>query len=382
MNFRFNIGPTVLFGEGISKTTGDIAKDMGAKNVFLLYDKGVKAAGIVVGVLKSLQDAGLNVTEFDGVEPNPSEASVEAAAEIGRAAKADVLVAIGGGSSMDTAKSVNVLLTNPAPINQYEGFGGKVNPTKPLILIPTTAGTGSEVTEVTVITSIKEKRKFIIGGDNIPATIALADPELTYGLPPSITASTGMDALTHAIESYLSTQNSIPCKVLTLKAAELIYKNLPIAYKEPQNKEARANMLLGSMMAAFGFTNTSLGVVHAFAHPFSAHLNMPHGLANAIALPVGIEFNAEVVPEQIKEVGVGMGLDVQDLSPEEASKVVVQALEDLCKELDIPTLSGAGVTEDQLPTLAQAAADELGTLATNPRPLSKEQALELLKKMF
>ena len=382
MNFMFDIGPTIMFGEGISKNVGEIAKGMEAEKVYLLYDKGVKDAGIVDGIAEVLRTADMEITEFDGVEPNPSDTTVEAAADIGRAAGVDVLIAVGGGSAMDTAKGVNLLLTNPSPINAYEGFDAKKNPTKPLILIPTTSGTASEVTAVCVLTNEKEVRKFIIGGQHVPATIALVDPELTYGLPPAITASTGMDALTHAIESYISTMNSIPAQAVTLKATELIYKNIVMAYKDGNNKEARANMLLGSLMAGIGFGNTSLGIVHAFAHPFSAHCHLPHGLANAIALPLGIEYNAVAVPEMIKECGVAMGLEVKELSVVEASKVVVQALKDLCKELNIPTLSEAGVTEDKLPVLAKAIMEEEVSLATNPRELTEEAALNILKNMF
>jgi len=382
MNFMFGIGPDIMFEEGVSKKIGNIINDMNAKNVYCIYDKGVKSAGLVDGIVASLRKSDLNVTEFDGVEPNPSDTTVEAAAKIGREAKTDVIVAVGGGSSMDVAKAVNVLLTNPSPINQYEGIGAKMNPTKPLILIPTTSGTASEVTGFSIITNTAELRKFIIGGKEITPTIALADPELTYGLPSAITASTGMDALTHAIESYISAMNSIPARAMTLKAIELIYKNIVTAYQEGKNKEARANMLLGSMMAGFGFTNTGLGIVHAFAHPFSAHFHISHGLANAIALPYGIEFNAAVVPELIKDCGIAMGLDVKELSDVEGAKIVVKALKDLCKKLDIPTLGGAGVTEDKLPLLAKATMEEKISLATNQRELTEKQALDLLKRMF
>jgi len=191
-----------------------------------------------------------------------------------------------------------------------------------------------------------------------------------------------MDALTHAVESYLSLAGTSLTRALSVKSIELIYKNIRIAYKDGLNKEARANMILGSLIAGLAFNNTGLGIVHAFAHPFSAHCNLAHGVANAIALPYGIEYNSKVVPNLVKEVGTAMGLKLSECSNEEASQLVIEELKKLSNELGIPKLSDIGVTNEMIETLAKATLEEKGSLVTNPRELNFDDALSLLKKMF
>ncbi|WP_075603926.1 iron-containing alcohol dehydrogenase [Saccharicrinis aurantiacus] len=382
MNFTFGIGPQIIFGEGESQKIGEIVKSLGAEKVFVIYDQGVKSTGIVDDIITNLNGANLKVTEFGGVEANPSDITVEKAAEIGRVAEVDAIIAIGGGSPMDTAKAVNMLLTNPSPINQYEDFSVPVLPTKPLIAIPTTSGTGSEVTAFSIISNAKEKRKFIVGGPQALPAIALIDPELTYSLPASITASTGIDALTHAIEAYLSLGKNILTDQFALKAIELIYKNLVTVYEDGANKDARANVMLGSSMAGIAFGNGGLGLVHAFAHPFSAYHKIPHGVANAIALPYGVKFNSVSSAKAVKEIGLVMGLDIANLSAEEASKIVVNELKELNKKLNIPTLSETGVKKDDLKTLAEATMNEQVLLMATPRKFTVDEALELLKEMY
>jgi alcohol dehydrogenase class IV len=337
MEFNFTI-PSVIFGEGSTQKIGDIVKDFGGKNVFVIYDAGVKAAGIVDGIIEALKKADLNVVEFDKVLPNPPVESVEEAAEIARKANTDVVVAIGGGSSMDTAKCVKVLLSNPSPITQYEGpFNKFKDPLKPLIAIPTTAGTGSEVTSMAIITDPAKTRKFAVGGRDCYATVALADPLLTVGLPPFITASTGIDALTHAIEAYTCKAASPMTDVLALKAISIIYDNVVEATRNGKNIEARSNMLFGSLIAGAAFSNAMVALAHSIAHPLSAHCNLGHGVANACVLPYVVEFNAPACPVRTKEVGIAMGLPVKDLPEADAAKAVVQALLDLNKEVGIPT---------------------------------------------
>ena len=382
MEFMYGIPSFLKFGNGVSKEVGEIAKNaFGAKNVFFIYDKGVKAAGIADGVLASLKDAGLNVTEFDGVLPNPPDTLVEEAATLARAANVDVTVALGGGSSIDVAKAINVLLTNPSPINQYNGMGLVKNPTKPLIAIPTASGTGSEVTTFSIVTDTKEQFKMVIGGPFVGATMALADPELTVGLPPAITASTGVDALTHAIEAYVSNWHMIPTDVNALKAIELISANLEEAVNNGSNVEARANMLLGAIMAGYAFNNAILGLVHSIAHPLSVHCGVPHGVANAVVLPYVMEFNTPACPERFKDIALAMGLDVANSTPEEASKAGVQFILDLYKKIDMPTLEGAGVPRDIFEKLSVEAVNEAGTVF-NPRVPTPADVLAILEKAW
>lgn len=381
MEFMFGIPTFVQFGCGIAKKTGEVAKELGAQKVFFVYDQGVKQAGLVDVVLASLKEAGLEIMEYDGVLPNPPDTIVEEAAIKAKAFKADVTVALGGGSSIDCAKAINILQTNPSPINQYDGINLVKNPTKPLIAIPTTSGTASEVTGFSIVTDTERKKKMAIGGQFVGAAIALADPEMTIGMPPAITASTGMDALTHAIEAYLSKAAMLPTDLFALKAIDLIYNNLVTATKNGQNLEARTNMLLGSMLAGYAFNSAVLGLVHGIAHPLSAHCGLPHGVANAIGLPFVMEFNGMTVPEKLKEIALAMGLDVDAKTAEEAVVIAVNAIKDMSKELNIPTLQALNVPKDLFDRLADDALEEAAT-TFNPREVTKSDVLEILERAY
>jgi alcohol dehydrogenase len=285
------------------------------------------------------------------------------------------------GSSIDCAKAINILLTNPSPINQYDGLNMVKNPTKPLIAIPTTSGTASEVTAFSIITDTKRLKKMVIGGQFVGATMAFADPLLTIGMPPGITASTGMDALTHAVEAYLSKGASIPTDVNALKAISLIYNNILAATNNGNNIEARANMLLGSMLAGFAFNSAVLGLVHSIAHPLSVHCNLPHGVANACVLPYVVEFNAEEFPERTKDITAAMGLKIEGLSIQEAAKLGVEAIKKLSQDLKIPTLKEAGVKKEEFDRIAEDALKEISTIF-NPREATKEDILNILEKAY
>ncbi|MDD2319637.1 MAG: iron-containing alcohol dehydrogenase [Geobacteraceae bacterium] len=368
MEFMFGIPSFVHFGEGASKKLGEMALGMGAKKAFVVYDKGVKAAGI-------------ESIEYDGVLPNPPDTQVEEAAAIARAANIDIIVAVGGGSSIDSAKAINILLTNPSPINQYAGLNMVKVPGKPLIAIPTTAGTASEVTAFSIVTDTAQTKKMVIGGQFVGATIALADPLLTVGMPPKITASTGLDALTHAIEAYVSKAAMIPTDVMALRAVSLICNNIVTATKDGSNVEARSAMLLGSMMAGFAFNSAVLGLVHSIAHPLSAHFHLPHGVANAIGLPYVMEYNAQTAPARFKEIAAAMGIDVTGMSDAAAAQAAVELVKNFNKELEIPTLKDCGVTKDMFDRLAEDALQEISTLF-NPRDPSKEDVLAILEKAY
>jgi len=381
MQFMFGIPSFVHFGEGVSAKLGEMAAGMGAKKAFVVYDKGVKAAGIVDGLIASLKAAGVEAIQYDGVLPNPPDIQVEEAAAIARSANVDIIVAVGGGSSIDSAKAINILLTNPSPINQYDGINTVKVPGKPLIAIPTTSGTASEVTAFSIVTDTARKKKMVIGGQFVGATIALADPLLTVGMPVKITASTGLDALTHAIEAYVSKGAMIPTDVLALKAIELICKNIVTATRDGSNVEARSAMLLGSMMAGFAFTNAVLGLVHSIAHPLSAHFNLPHGVANAIGLPYVMEYNMSAAPSRFRDIAVAMGIDVTGMGESAAAQAAVELVKNLNKELEIPTLKECGVTRDMFDRLAEDALKEVSTLF-NPLDPSKEDILAILEKAF
>ncbi len=380
MKFRYCIPSVALFESGIADTVGEQAKALGVTKALVITDPGLKAIGLLDKITDSLKKASVGYAVFDKVEPNPHDTTVETAAKLARDEKVDGIIGLGGGSSMDTAKGVNILLTNPSPINQYDGIGLVKNPTKPLIAIPTTAGTGSEVTEFGIITDSKRIKKMVIGGPNCGTDLALVDPALTIGLPESITASTGMDALTHAIEAYVSNLASIPTDVNALEAIKIISKNIREATYNGTNLEAREGMMLGSMMAGYAFSNAVLGLAHSMAHPMGAHCNIPHGVANAIALPYVMEFNVPAATKKLADIALALGAE-PGATDEETANRGVKLVFDMCKDLKIPTLKEAGVPEDMLPRLAQDAMNEVSTL-TNPRQPTLEEVLDLFKKAY
>jgi alcohol dehydrogenase len=380
MQFQFGIPSQAIFGEGSIQKLPEVLEQFDAKKVLLVFDSGVKEAGIVDSIHYQLKATQVDIVIFDKVLPNPPDTIVEEGAELAKKEQVDTIVAVGGGSTIDCAKAINILLTNPGPIHQYDGLNLVKKPTKPLIAIPTTAGTGSEVTAFTVITDTTGLKKMVIGGQHCGATIALLDPELTVGLPPAVTAATGMDALTHAIEAYVSKAASIPSDVNALKAIELIFNSLEEAYKNGTNKEARTKMLLGSMLAGYAFNSAVLGLVHAIAHPLSVHCGLAHGVANACCLPYVMEFNAEAehVAKRYKDIAVAMGLNIEGLSVKEAAQAAIEAVKTLAKAIDIPTLSEAGVTRDQFERLTEDTLKEIAILF-NPREATKEDVLRILE---
>ena len=380
MQFEFSIVPHIQFGAGASNKLGEMALNYGAKTVFFIYDKGV--AKLAAGFMQTLKDSGLKVAEFNGILPNPTDESMEEAAQLAREANTDVIVALGGGSCIDTAKVVSILLTNPSPCLQYAGPPNLVkNPGKPLIAIPTTSGTGTEATPFTIITVPSLSKKVAIASPYVAPAVAILDPAIMVGLPPAITAYTGMDALTHAIESYTAKNASPMTDDLALRAISLIAQNILEATNNGSNVEARANMHLASLLAGIAFGNAFVGMVHAIAHPISAHCNVAHGVANAACLSYVMDYNAVEVPDKTIAIGVAMGIDVQGLAKEEACKKIVAAVQQLVIDLKIPKLSEVGVTEDKLEPIAEDAVVELPSIF-NAREVTKEACMEVLRKAF
>lgn len=374
--FHYSIPCELIFGAGSLKELGKAVTKFNVGKVFIVCDQGVEKAGIVAKTEKELAAAGIACEIFNEVLPNPTVAVVETAAERAKASGCGCIVAVGGGSSMDTAKAVNILMSNEGSITDYEGPDRVLKPGLPLIAIPTTSGTGSEVTSVSVVTDPVRKRKMVIAGQNVGASLAIADPDLTLGLPSKITAATGMDALTHAMEAYMSTLASPATDVNALKAIELIYKSLPVCVREPGNAGARSDLMLGSTLAGFAFNSAILGIAHAIAHPLGAYFGVAHGDGNAIALPYAVEYNAAVIPHRVVDMGRAMGLSNTDLT----AKDVVDALKDLAASIHIPKLSDCGVTEKDFDTLVPAILDEPSCL-TNPRPVTEEGVRDILNRL-
>jgi alcohol dehydrogenase len=356
-------------------------KQLGAKKVFCVYDRGIKEAGIAGKIVDNLKAAGLQVVSYDGVKEDPPDTMINEAAQIAAAEKVDAVVGVGGGSTMDTAKGINVLLTNPAPINQYYAGSGKPHqPGKILVLIPTTAGTGSEATNISVVSDTQSQSKKGVLGPAALAALAIVDPELLLGLPPKITAATGMDAFAHAVEALTSEGMNPMSDVLAEKAVALITRNLPISVQDGSNLEARTNMMFASLIAGIAFNDTMPHWGHAIAHALGAKFHIPHGIGCAVALPVAVEFVADAVPEKIRQAGLAMGLTLPEgMPPAELGAVVAQAIQNLNREVGIPSLKEYNVNEAAVEQLAgNVLADDCAMFG--PKRASARQAQSMLKK--
>lgn len=381
MQFHFSLPSSVTFAPGNAQTVGHLVLGLELKKVFCVYDEGVKAAGISETIVASLKAAKLDVVEWGSLVTNPSDVVVEEGAKLAREAQAEVVVAVGGGSVIDAGKAIAILMTNESPINQYEGINLVKNPGIPVIAVPTTAGTASEVTAFTVITDTARQTKMVIGGQNVGPRYALLDPLLTKGASPALTASTGMGAFSHAVEAYLSAAASVPTDINALKAIELICSSLPKAVKNGADADARADMLLGSMLAGFAYNSAILGLAHSISHPLCVHAGLPHGIANATVLPHVMEYNGEVVPEKLRAVGTAMGLDLQGMDRQDAARRTVDAVKELSRRIGIPTLKEAGVSRDGFDRIATDALQEISTIF-NPRKPSKDDVISILEKAF
>lgn len=375
---KYSPSGSILFGNGMVAQIGQEVAALGAKKVLLVTDQGIIKAGLLPKVVEPLCAAGIEVAVFDQCEANPSVETVDRVTLLAK--EADLLIGLGGGSSMDVAKAAAILVTNSGKIQDYEGINLVKVPPVPVVAVPTTSGTGAEATPFAVITDKTRDWKMAIGSSyNIPA-LAICDPELTLTLPPALTAATGMDALTHAIEGFTSLSNDPISEALAFKAIQLIAGSLREAVaKGDANINARYDMMLGSTMAAMGFTNTILGIAHSMAHPLGGIFNIPHGTANAIMLPVIMEFNLIGNPDKFIQVAIAMGEKIDGLPRMEAAAKSVAAVKRLAQDIGIPRLSELGVKEADISRLAEEAMKG-GDRWTNPRNTVFEHFVELYKK--
>ena len=381
MSYNFFVKSDIEFGRGAAEKLPEVIKANGIKNVMVIYDQGVKAAGISEKVLDQVKKADVNVTVFDKVLPNPSNELVEEAAVIAKEAKVDGFVAVGGGSSIDLAKAVNVLMTNPGKIGEYGGMNMVKNPVHPLIAIPTTAGTSSEITNVVALIDTEKVIKYVIIDNKLTPSHVIADPEFTKTMPASVTAATGMDAITHAVESYISNMATPLTEYNSLKGLNILYNNIRTAVHNGSDMDAREAMMLGCVITGFGFSNANLGLVHGIAHTLSAHFGLAHGMANATVLPYVMEFNAESCPEKMVDLAKDIDLPLTG-NIDEDKYALAKALKDLTKDLGIKTLSEQGIQEKDFDMLAEDVLKE-PVLGFNPRQnITKDQVIEILKKAF
>ena len=379
MASEFFVSSDVTFGKNAAKELPRILKEFKAKNVMVVYDAGVKMAGIAEKVLAEVEKADVKVTVFDGVIPNPTNEVVEEAAEIAQRENIDVFVAVGGGSSIDLTKAVNILMTNPGPIGQYGGIGLVKESVLPLIAIPTTAGTSSEITNVVALTDTKAVCKYVIIDNKIVADKVIADPEFTKTMPAGVTAATGMDAITHAVESYISNMSTALTEYHSIKALQIFHEYLPKAVANGSDMEAREKMMLGCLIAGFGFSNANLGLVHGIAHTLSAHFHLAHGVANATVLPYVMEYNADSCPEKMVNLAKAIDLPVSgDLAKDKY--LLSKELLKMTKTVGIKTLSELGVEEKDFEMIAEDVLKE-PVLGFNPKKgVTKEDVISILKK--
>jgi len=371
----FNILTSVSFGYGSLNNLNSILETNGFHNVLIVTDKGIRNAGIIDQVSEKIENA--DITIYDGTLPNPTVANCEEAYELFKQQNIDVVIGVGGGSPLDVAKAVALLATNGGAITDYEGIGKFKENLSPLIAIPTTAGTASEVTNFTVITDEARKYKLTVGGLNLAAKWAILDPTLTLGLPPSITAATGLDALVHAIESYTSKAANDITKALAREAMRKIGKYLRIAVYNGEDRTAREEMLMGSLLAGLAFNNTRLGNCHAMSHPISAVYGVAHGVANAVIIPYVMKYNSFAAPELFTDIANDLGVNIEGLSLFESARAAADAVRELAIDIGLPTdFRLFGVEEEKVKELTVDAMLS-GNILVNPR-LTKANDIEEL----
>ena len=380
---NFQIKTRIVFGRsGLSKL-GELAKESGAKKFLLIGDPALERHGFIQKALASLNEAGMSGQVFQGVEPEPYLDNVEQAADLGRSIEADLVIGLGGGSTMDTAKAAAVLLTNDGKAEDYVGLDKVGLPGAGTIMVPTTAGTGAEVTFTAVFTNRETKAKGGINSPYLYPNIALLDPELTLPLPPGVTAQTGMDAMTHAVESVSSRSSSIFTEALALTAVRLIGDNLRRAVFHGEDIEARENMLMGSLFAGLALADAGVGAAHALAYPLGGFYRIPHGLANAILIPYVMEFNLPAAERSFALIARAMGEPVDGLPPRRAADAAVDSIRTLCEDIGIPSsLAEIGVPGDDIPKLVEGALKVTRPVENNPRKLEKEEAQYIYERAF
>ena len=364
--FSYHNPTAIEFGWGALARLPELVKSVGGTRALVVGDPGVTKAGIVDRVISALGDS-VPVTTFTDIESDPDARSVDAGVALAKGKECDVIIGVGGGSAMDVAKVIGVMLTNPGNIRDYNGMGKIGTPAAPVIAIPTTSGTGSELTIWSVLSEKAKQQKFGVGSVHNCARIALLDPELTVSLPPAITAATGIDALTHALESYVNTATQPISEAMSEQSMTLIARSLRLAVAQPGNRQARADMLLASTLAAMAFNSTRLGLVHAYAMPLGSRFHIPHGLANAIMLPVVMRFNLPGNLAKFARIAQIFGERIDGLSLREAAERAVVAIESLKADVGITAkLGDFGMTEADIHDVA-AEAMLSGNVAVNPR---------------
>jgi len=376
---EFNISTRIVYGRDSAAQIGEIAAGLNLKKIQLVTDKGVANSGTLDYLLNPLKIAGIDSIIFDDVEYNPTVQTVDKAVEQFRNENCDGVIAVGGGSSIDAGKCVGVLATNPGSASDYLGVDMVKNPAAAVICVPTTAGTAAEITDVAVLNDPMKRLKMGMRSPHVAAAVALLDPVLTLTLPPGPTRDSGLDALTHAIESYISVNSWRVTDTLNLRAIELIGRYLRTAVHNGNDIQARDGMLTASLLAGMGFHHTKLCLVHAITLPFGGIYNMPHGVGNAIVLPHAMKFMLPGAVSKYVDIAVALGEDVSGMSERAAAEKAIAAVEQLSRDVDLPEgLSIYGAKEDDLPKFSESIAENF-MVPLSPRIASAADILEICK---
>jgi alcohol dehydrogenase class IV len=376
----FRVPSTIVFGTNGAAEAGPEARRLGASKTLIVTDSVLLSTGTVNPVIDSLEKSGIQAVTYDGVNSEPTLAHVESGLQLLKERNCDSLIACGGGSPIDAAKAIAVMATNPGRIQDYMGLGKIVSPGLPLMAIPTTAGTGSEVTIFTIITDTDRDVKMLIGSPHLMPQTALVDPLLTLKMPRGLTAGTGLDALTHAIEAYVSLKAQPMSDVMALSAIRLIGMYLPQAWANPDNIEARSQTMLGALQAGIAFSNSSVALVHGMSRPIGANFHVPHGVSNAALLGVVTEFSLMGAPDRYANIANALGLRTDGMTKMEAAGEAASAIKGLISQLSVPTLTELGVDKKKLDPLVSKMADDAiasGSPGNNPRKATKEEIVQL-----
>lgn len=385
MSTTFSIPSTILTGAGSSETVGEQAKRLSASKALIVTDPGILKIGYADQISKNLHNAGLTSTVFSDVTPDPTLQNVTDGLNQYRTENCDIIVSIGGGSAIDCGKGISIKLTNEGEFADYMGVDKIPNQGVPLIAIPTTAGTGSEVSKVTVITDTEHNVKMMLSSSCLLASVAIIDPLLSLTTPPHLTAAVGVDALTHAIEAYISKRAQPITDALALKAIRLISGSLRQAWADGENISARTDMMIGASIAGMAFSNSSVALVHGMSRPIGAYFHIHHGLSNSVLLLDVMEFSVVGAPQRFADIAEAMGEEIDGVSLMKQADAAIKAVERLINDIEMPRLGEIGIdTEKFEQVIEQMAADAIasGSPANNPRQASQEEIITLYRKCF
>lgn len=383
--WKFRSPKKIVFGIGSIESSGYEINRIAKGRILIITDSVIIKEGILGKLLSELDRYDLKYEIYDNVNGEPTDAHVRESLNLYKESNCSAIVAIGGGSPIDTAKAVSAMAANPGEISDYMGLEKIIKKGPPIVAIPTTAGTGSEATPVTIITDIRTNVKMLIISEYIIPDIAIVDPILIISCPPALTAAVGIDALTHAIEAYVSLKANPVTDMFALKAVNLIFLHLLEAYHNGKNLNAREKVMLGSNMAGIAFGNSSVALVHGMSRPIGANFHVPHGVSNAALLSVVMEYSYMANPDRYADIASAMGINITGMEKIEASKTCLESVKKLIYDLNIPALKDLGIKLDKLkelaPIMAQAAIDS-GSPANNPKIATKEEIINLYMKAY